>query len=110
MGRPDRWHEWAHHLRSLGFGPGEVGPGRLGIILMRGVLPALAVTGDVVPGYSWSWRVGLIRVDHLVEEEDGGSLITIALDAPLPVLAALQALYGPTVETALERLSRLAAR
>lgn len=111
LGRSDRWPEWAPHIaHSVGFGPGEVGPGRWGLVFLAGVLPISAYVDKVEPGRYWRWRVGPALIGHRLEEIEQGTRIRIEIDGPLPIKAALQLAYQPIVERALKNLSRQAAR
>lgn len=110
--RPDRWHEWAPHLRGA-WGlteaeGGEVAPGRRGAVKLLGALPVpVAITGKR-DGASWSWRVaGLVDMDHRVE--DGGRRVAIEVRAAAPVEAAVKLTYGPLIALLLRNLSRSAA-
>jgi hypothetical protein len=109
LARPERWHEWAPHLRGAwGLAPvgGEVEPGRRGAVRLLGAVPVpVAITGKT-PGTAWSWRVGgVVDMDHRVEPGH----VAIAITAPRAVEVALVTTYGPLVALLLKRLSRSAA-
>jgi hypothetical protein len=110
LARPDRWHEWAPHLRGawgLAGADGEVAPGHTGAVKLLGVVPVPVRITAKDPGRAWSWRVGaVVDMDHRVE--DGGRRVAIEIRAPRPLEVALAATYGPLVARLLERLSRSA--
>jgi hypothetical protein len=106
--RPDRWHEWAPHLRGawgLAGPDGEVEPGRGGAVRLLGAVPVPARITAKRPGRSWSWRVaGLVDMEH----QAGDGVVALELRAPAPLEAVLAATYGPLIELLLRRLSRSA--
>jgi hypothetical protein len=110
LARPDRWHEWAPHLRGawgLTSAPGgEVEAGRRGAVRLLGALPVPVRITAKEPGTAWSWRVaGVVDMDHRVEPHG----VAIHLRAPKPVELALGATYGPLIALLLRNLSRSAA-
>jgi hypothetical protein len=109
LARPDRWHEWAPHLRGawgLAGADGEVAPGKTGAVRLLGVVPVPVTITAKDPGRAWSWRVGaVIAMDHKVED---GRRVAIEIRAPGPVERALAVSYGPVVQALLKRLSRSA--
>ena len=110
LARPDRWHEWAPHVRGAwGLGEPEVQEGRRGYARLMGVLPVPARVTEVREGSSWTWQVGPALMAHRVEECPDGCLVAVDIEAPAPLEAALRALYGPLVEQLLARLAEKAA-
>lgn len=110
LARPDRWHEWAPHVRGAwGLGEPEVEEGRRGYARLVGVLPVPARITEVSDGRSWTWQVGPARMVHRVEGRDDGCLVAVDIEAPAPLEAALRAFYGPLVELLLARLATKAA-
>ncbi len=110
LARPDRWHEWAPHVRGAwGLGEPEVEEGRRGYARLVGVLPVPARITEVSEGSSWTWQVGPARMVHRVEGRDYGCLVAVDIEAPTPLEAALRAFYGPLVELLLARLATKAA-
>lgn len=108
--RPDRWHEWAPHLRGawgLAGADGEVEVGRSGAVKLLGAVPVpVAITTKDTERRAWSWRVaGVVDMDHRVEP----NRVVIEIRAPRGVEGALAATYGPLVKLLLRRLSRSAA-
>ncbi len=115
MARPDRWSEWAPHLRGAWrLGAPEVEPGARGAARLLGVVPVPATItgkGDAGPTRWWSWRVGPVELIHRVEPLAGGrSLVAVDMRAAAPVEAALRATYGPVVQVLVRNLARVAAR
>lgn len=108
--RPDRWHEWAPHLRGA-WGlddpaTGEVVPGCRGAVKLLGVVPVPVRVTAKERGTAWSWSVGgVVDMDHRVE--DGRAVIVV--DGPRPVLVAVAVAYGPLIALLLASLSRTAA-
>jgi hypothetical protein len=110
LARPDRWHEWAPHLRGAwGLGDPEVEPGRSGFVRLAGVVPIPVAITAKDPGRSWTWRVArMVTMEHAVRARPGGSSVEITISAAGPLEATLRASYGPLVQLLLERLSRSA--
>ena len=72
--RPDGWSQWAPHIRGAqgltGYG-GEVRAGAKGLVwLLFAPIPVTVTWVD--RGHSWSWKVGPVEMDHVVEPLDGG--------------------------------------
>lgn len=111
LARPDRWHEWAPQVRGawgLAGPDGWVREGARGAARLLGVVPVPAVVTEVVPGRSWTWRVGPVLVDHRVEALAAGCRVVTELRAPGPLEAALAVSYGPLVALLMRRLGRSA--
>src|SRR5215210_4418330 len=110
LARPDRWPEWAPHLRGAwGLGSPEVREGALGAARVLGALPVPARIVAKRAGRSWTWRVGPVVMAHRVEPGgDGGCDVAIDLSAPGPLELALAAAYGPVIGATLRRLARRA--
>lgn len=108
--QPERWKEWAPHLRAPhALGSPEVEPGASGRIHLAGLAPVWAEVTSKRPGSSWTWRVGLVELTHTVEPRNGGgSLIGLAMRAPLPMEVAIRATYAPFAKALLKRLARKA--
>lgn len=110
LARPERWHEWAPHVRGAwGLGDPVVEEGRAGYARLFGVLPVPARVTEVVDGRSWTWRVGPTVMVHRVEPDPAGCRVAVDIEAPGPLEAALRAFYGPLVERLLARLAARAA-
>jgi hypothetical protein len=105
LARPDRWSEWAPHVRGArGLGSPEVEAGARGAAILLGVVPVPARVTAKEPGRSWTWRVGPVELEHRVEPLGTGSTVAIELRAPLPIRVA----YGPLVSLLVRNLSRRA--
>ena len=107
---PERWREWAPHVRSpRNLGEPEVRPGARGTVRVFGALPVRATIGDVESGRRWSWTVGPVRLEHLVDPRPGGgSCIGLRLDTSPALEAGLRMTYAPLARLLLANLSRVA--
>jgi len=110
--QPRRWKEWAPHIRApKGLGDPEVEPGRSGRIHLAGIAPVWAEVTSLRPGRSWTWRVGVTELTHTVEpDEDGGSVIGLAMRAPAPLEVAIRMSYAPMTKLLLKNLARKAEK
>lgn len=109
VARPSRWPEWAPHVRGAwGLGFPEIEAGRCGAARLLWIVPVPASISAKTPGRSWTWRVGPMTLDHLVEPRGTGSRITMTMSAPGPLDAVLGVTYGPVVRTLVRRLARVA--
>ncbi|MDP9188872.1 MAG: SRPBCC family protein [Actinomycetota bacterium] len=107
LSRPALWNRWAPHVRGAWrLGKLEIEPGRTGFVRVLGVVPVPAKVTQVTPGVSWSWRLGLMTVHHLVKPLGEGSEVTIAMEAPGPLQPALAETYGRAFPVLLRRLAR----
>jgi hypothetical protein len=90
--QPGRWSEWAPHVRSpRGLGEPEVRPGARGTVRVFGALPVRATIGAVEAGARWTWAVGPLRLEHLVDARPGGgSFIGLRIDASPALEAGLR--------------------
>jgi hypothetical protein len=112
LARPDRWHEWAPHVRGAwGLGDPEVEPGRVGAARLLGAVPVPAQIVHKRDGRSWTWRVGPVVMVHAVTPKggDGGCRVSVTITAPWPLETVLTTTYGPLVKLLVERLARVAA-
>jgi len=110
LSRPDRWREWAPHLRGAwGLGAPEVTAGRAGVVRALGLLPIPARIVEKTSGRSWAWTVGPVRMRHRVDPAPGGCVVGLDLSAPGPLEPALAAAYGPVIEWTLRRLAARAS-
>lgn len=111
MARPDRWHEWAWHVRGAwGLGRPEVRAGALGAVRLVGGAFAPVRIVDVDPGRSWSWRAGPLVFRHRVDPLGAtGSTVGIDIDGPGLLLAVARRTYGPVCRAATRSLAERAA-
>lgn len=109
LARPERWHEWAPHLRGawgLAGDDGEVAVGTRGAVRLLGAIPVPVVITAKTLRREWTWRVGrVVDMDHRVEP----GRVAIELRGPRGVEPALAATYGTLIGVLLRRLSRSAA-
>ena len=107
MARPDRWSEWAPHVRGAwNLGSPEVRQGARGAVRLLGFLPVPARITAVDPGRSWSWEVGPVRLHHAIAH----SVVRLDIEAAAPLEAALRVTYGPLCALLLRNLTRVAER
>jgi hypothetical protein len=110
MAEPDRWHEWAPHLRGAnGLGHPEVEPGSKGVVRLLGAIPVPARILGKTPGRQWTWQVGPATLVHRVQPRRDGALVAVDIQAPRPIEAALAVTYGPLVQLLVRNLARQAA-
>jgi hypothetical protein len=111
LARPDRWHEWAWHVRGgWGLGTPEVRAGALGAVRLFGAVPVPVRITEVVPGRSWGWRAGPVTFHHRVDPRSGGgSTVGIDVLAPRTVLAIVRRTYGPWCAHATKVIAERAA-
>jgi hypothetical protein len=106
LARPQRWHEWAPHLRGAwGLGAPEVELGRRGAARLLGALPVPARVVAKEAGRSWTWRVGPVDVVHRVVPRPAGCLVAVDFEAPRVLEALIVASYGPLVAVLVRRLA-----
>jgi hypothetical protein len=108
---PTRWNEWAPHIQGAwGLGWPQVREGAVGVVRFLGVVPVPARISRVNPGESWAWQVGLVTVDHIVEElpDHEGSTISVVIDAPGPLEPVFGRTYGLVMGGLVDRLARTA--
>jgi uncharacterized protein YndB with AHSA1/START domain len=92
LAEPARWREWSPYVRGAeGLGEPEVEAGAAGKVVLLGGVKIDAEILDVVPGRSWTWQVGGLRVTHDVEPTPSGSRFSMipAGDGPFWGPAAL---------------------
>ena len=110
ISEPDQWHRWAPHLRgAVGMGKPEIDRGALGFAWLGGLVPLPGMVTAKRRGRSWTWQVGLLRVEHTVEPRPGGCRIVMDLSGPGPLERLLAVSYGPLVALLVRRLARIAA-
>jgi hypothetical protein len=110
LARPERWSHWAPHIRrATGLGTPEVELGARGQVRLAGLLPVAARITAKVPGRSWTWQIGSICMEHRVEPDGDGSLITVEVTAPEAMEKAVALTYGAAMSLLLRNLARVAA-
>ena len=112
IARPRAWPAWAPHLRGawgLSGDDGEVEVGRRGAVRLLGAIPVPATITAKAPGRSWTWRVGVVTMDHAAEPgaPRAGATVSVTMRAPAPVEAALRVTYGPVVARLVRHLARV---
>lgn len=87
--RPDQWSRWSPYVRGAeGLGTPEVQEGSRGTVLLAGGLRLPAEILEVIPGRSWTWRVGGIVIEHLVLHPHPADLSWRCRCGPRPPLEA----------------------
>lgn len=109
--QPARWSAWAPHLRGAsgltGYG-GEVRAGARGLVWLLGIAPIPARVTWVDRGNSWSWRIGRIEMDHVVEpREGGGCRVALVFRGSGPVERLVALVYGTPAQLLLRNMGRV---
>lgn len=111
IARPDRWSEWSPHVRGgEGLGSPEVSEGARGKVVLLGGLRLGAEITEVIPGRSWGWRVGGLKVHHLVEPTEHGSRLQFAVEATSRRWSPAAAAYSTLVGLIVRHIARVAER
>lgn len=109
--RPDGWSQWAPHIRgAMGLTSyrGEVRAGARGLVWLLGVAPVPVKVTWVDRGHSWSWRVGPVEMDHVVEARDGGGCrVALVFRGPPVVEQLCAAIYGTPAQLFLRNMGRV---
>lgn len=108
--RPEAWSAWAPHMRGasgLTTYRGEVRAGARGLVWLLGVAPVPVSVTWVDRGHSWSWRVGPVEMDHVVEPRDGGCRVALVFRGPALVERICAALYGTPAQLFLRNMGRV---
>ena len=109
MACPDRWHEWAPHVRGgEGLGSPRVVAGSSGTVSVLGAPVPASITA-VIPGRMWAWKLGAVRIQHLVVASGEGSIIRFDLRGPFAAELAMRVSYGPLTALLARNLGRVAA-
>ena len=109
IARPGQWHRWSPHVRGAeGLGSPEVRQGAKGSVVLRGGIRLPAEILEVDPGKSWSWQVGGIVVNHVVEPAPGGSRLSMPVEHRGPIWAPAALAYAPIVGLIARHIARVA--
>jgi hypothetical protein len=108
---PDAWSEWAPHMRGssgLTSYRGEVRAGARGLVWLLGFAPIPVTVTWVDPGHSWSWKVGPVEMDHVVEPRDeGGCRVALVFRGPTLVERLSALIYGTPAQLFLRNMGRV---
>jgi hypothetical protein len=114
LAEPDRWHEWAPHLRGAwGLGEPEVQGSALGAARFLGFVPIPARIDLVEKSHErrhWVWKVGPVKIDHEVRRDPEGCTIVMTVHAPAPLEAVIAVTYWPIVKRLVDDLATEAER
>jgi hypothetical protein len=109
--RPDAWSSWAPHMRGgagLTSYRGEVRAGASGLVWLLGVAPVPVSVTWVDRGHSWSWRIGPVEMDHIVESrDDGGCRVALVFRGPALLEQACATIYGTPAQLFLRNMGRV---
>ncbi|MDX6664658.1 MAG: hypothetical protein QOG68_864 [Solirubrobacteraceae bacterium] len=108
---PDAWSAWAPHIRGAsgltGY-RGEVLAGASGLVWVFGFAPLPIKVTWVDRGHSWSWKIGPVEIDHVVEPlEDGRCRVALVLRGPVAVERLAAAVYGGPAQLFLRNMGRV---
>jgi len=112
IAQPERWSEWSPYVSGAeSLGSPEVAEGAEGCVVLRGGLRLAARVTRVVPGESWTWRVGGLTVHHAVRPAPGGrSRIEHAVEGSAPPWSIAAIAYGPIAGLIARNIARVAER
>jgi hypothetical protein len=111
LAEPARWHEWSPYVAGgEGLGEPEVEAGAIGAVVLRGGVRIGAEILEVVPGWSWTWRVKGLLVRHQVEATPHGARLTMTPEGSGALWTPVA--FGYRLPTALitRNVARVAAR
>jgi hypothetical protein len=108
--QPDCWSTWAPHLRGAsgltGY-RGEVRAGARGLVWLLGVAPIPAKVTWVDRGHSWSWKIGPVEMDHVVEPRGkDGCRVALVFRGPAVVERVVALVYGTPAQLFLRHMGR----
>jgi hypothetical protein len=109
ISRPERWGEWSPHVRGAeGLGSPEVTEGASGSVVLRGGLRIAARVTEVRSGESWTWKVGGLRVRHLVRPAGSGSRLEHVVEGSTTPWSLVARAYAPVVGLIARNIARVA--
>jgi uncharacterized protein YndB with AHSA1/START domain len=112
ISQPERWSEWSPHVKGAeGLGSPEVVEGAEGRVVLRGGFRIGVRVTEVLPGQSWTWRVGGLMVHHAVRPiPHGRSRIEHAVEGSALPWSVAGIAYAPVVGLIARNLARVAAQ
>jgi uncharacterized protein YndB with AHSA1/START domain len=111
LAEPARWREWSPYVRGAeGLGEPEVEARAVGKVILLGGVRLDAEILDVVPGRSWTWRVGGMRVRHEVEPTAKGTRFTMAPEGDGPFWGPAALIYRLPTALIERNVARVAKR
>ncbi len=111
LAEPARWHEWSRYVRGTeGLGEPEVGAGAVGKVVLLGGVRLDAEILEVVPGRSWTWQLGGLRVRHEVEPIPSGTRFSVTPDGDGPLWGPASLLYRLPTALIERNVARIAKR
>lgn len=94
LAEPARWHEWSPYVRGAeGLGEPEVEAGAVGKVVLLGSVRLDAEILAVVPGRSWTWQVGGLRVRHEVDPTPSGGRFSMTPGGSGPLWGPASLVY-----------------
>jgi hypothetical protein len=111
LAEPARWHEWSPYVRGAeGLGAPQVEAGAVGSVVLLGGVRLDAEILEVVPGWSWTWQVGALRVRHGVEPTPGGTRLSMTPEGEGPIWSPAALLYRLPTALIERNVARVAKR
>jgi uncharacterized protein YndB with AHSA1/START domain len=111
LAEPARWREWSPYARGgEGLGEPEVEAGAVGKVVLLGGVRLDAEILAVVPGRSWTWQVGGLRVRHEVEATARGTRFTMTPEGDGPLWGPASLLYRLPTALIERNVARVAMR
>ena len=93
-----------------GLGEPEVEAGATGTVVLLGGVRIAAEILEVVPGRSWTWQVGGLRIRHEVEPTPSGTRLSMTPEGDGPLWAPAALLYRLPTALIARNIARVAER
>ncbi|MBS0550864.1 MAG: SRPBCC family protein [Proteobacteria bacterium] len=111
LAEPARWGEWSPYVRGAeGLGEPEIEAGARGKVILLAGARLDAQILDVVPGRSWTWQVGGLRVRHEVEPTPAGTRLSITPTGAGPLWGPAALIYRLPTALIERNVARVAKR
>lgn len=111
LAEPARWREWSPYVRGAeGLGEPQVEAGARGKVILLGGSRLDAEILEVVPGSSWTWRVGGLRVRHDVEPTPTGTRLSMTPEGDGPLWGPAALIYRLPTALIERNVARVAKR
>jgi carbon monoxide dehydrogenase subunit G len=111
LAEPARWHEWSPYVRGAErLGEPQVEAGAKGKVVLLGGVRLDAEILAVVPGRSWTWQVGGLRVRHEVEASGEGTRLSMTPEGDGPFWGPAALIYRLPTALIERNVARVAKR